>query len=63
MMPDQVSQPHKITFLSTHLKIWFKAEMTWKRKFRSDIYRCSITLDFSLQKDNYENLYWQHVKS
>jgi len=56
MMPDQVSQPHKITFLSTHLKIRFKAEMAWKRKFRSDIYRCSISLDFSLQKDHYENL-------
>jgi len=57
MMPDQVSKPHKITFLSTHLKIWFKAEMKWKRKFRSDIYRCSIALDFNLQKDRCENLY------
>lgn len=31
--------------------------MTWKRKFRSDIYRRSIALDFSLQKDHCENLY------
>jgi len=40
-----------------------QAEMTWKRKSRSDIYRCSTALNFNLQKHRCEGLYLATCKA